>query len=38
MVAEPEAQATLVRIDSLRITRIGYLDDLVRVLTRAVGT
>jgi uncharacterized protein (DUF58 family) len=37
VVAEPEAESTLVRIDSLRITRIGYLDDLVRTLTRAVG-
>ncbi len=37
VVAEPEAEAALVRIDSLRISRIGYLDDLVRVLTRAAG-
>jgi len=37
VVALPEAEATLVRIDSLRISRIGYLDDLVRVLTRAAG-
>ncbi|WP_066039050.1 DUF58 domain-containing protein [Herbiconiux solani] len=37
VVADPEAVASLVRIDALRITRIGYLDDLVRTLTRAVG-
>ncbi|MCS5722589.1 DUF58 domain-containing protein [Herbiconiux sp. CPCC 203407] len=37
VVAEPEAEPALVRIDALRITRIGYLDDLVRALTRAVG-
>jgi hypothetical protein len=37
IVTEPEAEATLVRIDSLRITRIGYLDDLVRTMNRAVG-
>jgi uncharacterized protein (DUF58 family) len=37
VVADPESEAALVRIDSLRITRIGYLDDLARTLTRAVG-
>ncbi len=37
VVVEPEAEAALVRIDALRITRIGYLDDLVRILSRAVG-
>jgi uncharacterized protein (DUF58 family) len=37
VVTEPEAVPALVRIDALRIARIGYLDDLVRALTRAVG-
>ncbi|MFB2583572.1 DUF58 domain-containing protein [Herbiconiux liukaitaii] len=38
VVAEPESPPALVRIDALRITRIGYLDDLARTLTRAAGT
>jgi hypothetical protein len=38
VVAEPESEPTLVRIDSLRITRIGYLDDLIRTLTRAAAS
>jgi uncharacterized protein (DUF58 family) len=38
VVAAPESPATVVRIGALRIMRIGYLDDLVRGLARAVGT
>ncbi|WP_440710528.1 DUF58 domain-containing protein [Herbiconiux sp. YIM B11900] len=38
VLAEPEGESALVRIDALRISRIGYLDDLVRTLVRAVGT
>ncbi|MBF4573303.1 DUF58 domain-containing protein [Herbiconiux sp. VKM Ac-1786] len=37
VVAAPESPATVVRVGALRIMRIGYLDDLVRGLTRAVG-
>ncbi|QJU53249.1 DUF58 domain-containing protein [Herbiconiux sp. KACC 21604] len=37
VVARPESTPTLVRIDSVRITRIGYLDDLGRALGRAAG-
>lgn len=37
VVVDPEAPSTLVRIDALRILRIGYLDDLVRGLVRAVA-
>lgn len=37
VVTRPESPPTLVRIEALRIMRIGYLDDLVRGLARAVG-
>ncbi|WP_368496419.1 DUF58 domain-containing protein [Herbiconiux sp. A18JL235] len=37
VVARPEATPTLVRIDSVRITRVGYLDDLGRALTRTAA-
>ncbi|MGD8195968.1 DUF58 domain-containing protein [Herbiconiux sp. P18] len=37
VLIEPEAPSTLVRIEALRIMRIGYLDDLVRGLVRAAG-
>lgn len=37
VIAEPEAEPALVRVDALRMTRIGYLDDLARTLVRAVA-
>ncbi|WP_378146050.1 DUF58 domain-containing protein [Cnuibacter sp. UC19_7] len=38
LVADPEANASIVPFDGIRVARIGYLDDLVRALARMAAT
>ncbi|MCS5498749.1 DUF58 domain-containing protein [Cnuibacter physcomitrellae] len=38
LVADPEASASIVPFDGIRVARIGYLDDLVRALVRMAAT